>query len=129
MAIELAMLAPAMLFLLALIFVYGKAAGVSGALESGTRDAARSATLSRSYLEAQMRAEDIMKSALRQAPPECRDGVKVQVLGEFEPDGMVRVEASCSYDISTLGLPGAPGKLTAESTFYSRIDPYRGMDQ
>ena len=43
-AVEMAMVAPSLLLIFALIFAYGRAGQVNGTLESGTRDAARSAS-------------------------------------------------------------------------------------
>jgi hypothetical protein len=38
------------------------------------------------------------------------------------------VTVTCTYSISEIGLPGAPGSLSPESSFTSMLDPYRGVD-
>lgn len=135
LALELVLLAPAILLLLALIYAYGRVGQVNGVMESGARDAARSATIARSMAEARDRAERVVDDALAAAPASCRDHPTVTVSGgdaahpnAFVPGGAIRVEVSCRYDVSDLGLPGAPGKLTARSSFTSMLDPYRGVE-
>ena len=59
LAIEMAIIVPSILLIFGLIYAYGRAAQVNGSMESGTRDAARSATIARSYDEAKDRAEAI----------------------------------------------------------------------
>ncbi|MDH2413238.1 TadE/TadG family type IV pilus assembly protein [Nocardioides sp. CER19] len=135
LALEMVMIAPALLLLLGLIYAYGRVGQVNGVMESGARDAARSATLARSMQEARDRAEQVVDDALRAAPPTCRDHPTVTVSGgdpahpdAFVPGGVIRVAVSCTYDISDLGLPGAPGTLTSRSSFTSMLDPHRGVD-
>jgi Flp pilus assembly protein TadG len=123
----MAMVAPGILLILALIYAYGRAGQVNGTLESGTRDAARSVTLARSYDEAVQRANAVLTDALQGVPQDCRNSLVVRVEGEYEPGRAVTVTARCTYGLSDLGLPGAPGTLTAESSFTSMLDPYRGL--
>ena len=129
MAIELAMAAPALLLVLLLVFAYGRAAAVNGTLESGTRDAARSATFSRSYAEAEQRAHAVVVAAVEDdVPDRCLDSLQVLVSDTFAPGRPVTVSATCRYDLADLGLPGAPGQLSPESSFTSMLDPNRGVD-
>ncbi|HEX5772640.1 MAG TPA: TadE family protein [Nocardioidaceae bacterium] len=128
LAIEMAMIVPSILLIFGLIFVYGMAASVNGNLESATRDAARSATLARSYDEARERARVVVREGIRGLPKTCRDSVAVDVSPTFEPGEPVTVTVTCTYSISEIGLPGAPGSLSPESSFTSMLDPYRGVD-
>jgi Flp pilus assembly protein TadG len=128
LAIELAMLTPSILLIFALIFVYGRAAQVNGTLESGTRDAARSVTLARSYDDAVDRAHAVLLDALKDAPQSCQNTLDVRIVGTYEAGEPVTVDADCTYDISDIGLPGAPGTITAKSSFTSMLDPYRGLE-
>jgi hypothetical protein len=134
LALEMVMLAPAILLLLGLIYAYGRVGQVNGVMESGARDAARSATIARSMAEARDRATTVVDDALAAAPASCRDDRKVTVTGgdpahpdAFVPGGAIRVDVTCTYDLSDIGLPGAPGKLTAHSSFTSMLDIYRGV--
>lgn len=127
LAIEMAMVAPGLLLIFGLIFAYGRAAQVNGTIESGTRDAARSVTMARSYEDALDRAHAVLLDALKDAPQSCQDSLTLKVTGKYEPGEAVTVTSHCTYDLSDLGLPGAPGTLTAESSFTSMLDPYRGL--
>ena len=127
LAVEMAMVAPGLLLIFALIFAYGRAAQVNGTLESGTRDAARSVTMARSYDDAKERANAVLLDAMKAAPQSCQNSLDLRITGDYEPGQPVTVTATCTYDLSDLGLPGAPGTLTAESSFTSMLDPYRGL--
>lgn len=122
------MVVPSILLIFALIFVYGMASSVNGNLESATRDAARSATLARSYDDARDRARAVVREGIAGMPQTCRDSLDVEVSPTFEPGEPVTVTATCTYGISEIGLPGAPGSLSPESSFTSMLDPYRGVD-
>lgn len=127
LAVEMAMVAPGILLIFGLIFAYGRAAQVNGTLESGTRDAARSVTLARSYDDALQRANAVLLDAMKDSPQSCQDTLDLTIVGDYEPGEPVTVRARCTYQLSDLGLPGAPGTLTAESSFTSMLDPYRGI--
>jgi TadE-like protein len=128
MAVEMAMVTPIIALLLALIFVYGRVAQVNGTLESGTRDGARSATRARTAGEARQLAHRAVREGITQAPASCRDALRVEVRGRFERGEAITVETSCTYGISDIGLPGAPGTITARSSFTSVVDSYRGFN-
>jgi len=127
LAVEMAMVAPSLLLIFALIFAYGRVAQVNGTLESGTRDAARSVTMARSYDDAVNRANAVLLDAMKDAPQSCQNTLQVRISGTYAPGEPVTVTAHCTYDLSDLGLPGAPGTLTPESSFTSMLDPYRGL--
>jgi Flp pilus assembly protein TadG len=128
LAVEMAMIIPSILLIFGLIYAYGRAAQVNGTLESGTRDAARSATIARSYDEAQDRADRVVRAAIADLPQSCQQSVRVTVSDNFAPGEPITVDAECDYLLSDLGLPGAPGDITAQSSFTSMLDPYRGLE-
>jgi hypothetical protein len=128
LAVEMAIIVPSLLLIFGLIYAYGRAAGVNGTLEAGTRDAARSATIARSYDEAQQRARDVVRTAIADLPKSCRDSVDVRVSDNFRPGEPITVDTECDYKLSDLGLPGVSGDITARSSFTSMLDPYRGID-
>lgn len=128
MAVEMAIIVPSILLIFGLIFAYGRAASVNGNLESATRDAARSATLARSFSAAEQRAEEVVREATDGLPQACRDSMVIDVSGPFAPGEPITVTTSCSYGLDDIGLPGAPGTITPESSFTSMLDPYRGVE-
>ena len=127
LAVEMAVIIPSILLIFGLIYAYGRAATVNGTLESGTRDAARSATIARSYDEARDRAREVVREAILELPQSCQQSVSVNVSDTFEPGEPITVDVACTYALSDLGLPGAPGDITARSSFTSMLDPNRGV--
>ncbi|RLV47856.1 pilus assembly protein [Nocardioides mangrovicus] len=129
LSIELAMLAPSLLFIFALIYAYGIVAQVHGLLDASTRDAARTATDSRSADQAQANAQQVLDQGLADAPSDCRATAKVTVpSGQFQPGNAVTVTATCRYSLADAGLPGVTKVITSKSTFTSMLDPNRGLD-
>lgn len=125
-ALELAFAAPIVLLLLALAWTYGRVAWANGHLEAGARDAARVATQARSVEEARSNALAVLQENT-DAVAGCRETAAVLVTGSFEPGGTLTVSATCSYTLSDIGLPGAPGTMNPTSTFSSVIDQRRGI--
>ena len=128
LAVEMAIVVPSLLLIFGLIYAYGRAATVNGTLESGTRDAARSATIARSYDDAQYRAERVVRAAIVDLPQSCQSSLLVTVSKNFVAGEPITVDAQCTYGLSDLGLPGAPGSITPTSSFTSMLDPYRGIE-
>lgn len=125
-ALEMAFAAPIVLLLLALAWTYGRVAWANGHLEAGARDAARVATQARSVEEARSNALAVLQENT-DAVAGCRETAAVLVTGSFEPGGTLTVSATCSYTLSDIGLPGAPGTMNPTSTFSSVIDQRRGI--
>jgi Flp pilus assembly protein TadG len=127
MAIEMVIATPLLLLLVALVFAYGRAAQVNGTLQAGVRDAARSASQARNATEARQRAEAVIRSALGPGSTGCQNTLQVDPV-QFQFDVPVTVTARCSYPLTDLGLPGAPGSISADASFSSPLDPNRGVD-
>jgi hypothetical protein len=125
LALEFALIAPALFALLALVFVYGRVAQVNGTIEAGTRDAARSASMARSEDEALQAAEAAVRDTVGDGT--CGKTLDVLLEGGFEPGFPITVVATCTYTLSDLGLPGAPGQVKVQSRFTSPVDPNRGV--
>ncbi|QFG67430.1 TadE family protein [Ornithinimicrobium pratense] len=125
-ALEMAFAAPIVLLLLALAWTYGRVAWANGHLEAGARDAARVATQSRSVEEARANALAVVQENT-EAVTGCGETAAVMLTGTFEPGSTLTIRASCSYSLSDIGLPGAPGTMTPTATFSSVIDQRRGI--
>lgn len=126
-ALEFAFAAPIILLLLALAWTFGRVAWANGHLEAGTRDAARVATQARSLGEARQSAEAVLRDNT-DAVAGCPETLSVRIIGDFEPGSTLTVEASCSYSLSDIGLPGAPGQVSPSTSFASIVDQRRGLD-
>ena len=127
LALEMVIIIPVLFLLVALVFAYGRAAQVNGTLQAGVRDAARSASRARDAVQAQARAEAVIREAIGPGATGCLNSLQVDPV-TFQRDVPVTVTARCSYPLGDLGLPGAPGAITASATFASPLDPNRGLD-
>lgn len=125
-AIELVILFPMLLLLIALVTAYGRLGLVNGNFDSGVRDAARSATQARDASDAQQVAEQALRAALTETSLPCLDSLEVDPIPVFEPGRPVTVTARCSYALSDLAV-GMPGSVTVQSEFSSPLDPNRGV--
>jgi len=128
LAVELVIIVPALLLLLALVYAYGRVAAVNGTFESGVRDAARAATQARSADQARDVARTSLERSLASGFGPCLETLDVRVPAPYQAGFVVTVEASCRYPLRDIGVPGAPGTVQLESTFSSPLDPNRRID-
>lgn len=126
-AVEMAFLAPVLLLILGLIWAYARVSWANSHLDTGARDAARVATNARSEADAREAAARVVHDATA-AVPACQETLTVELTGTFEPGATITVTATCTYAISQIGLPGAPGTMSPSSSFSAVIDQYRGVD-
>lgn len=126
-ALEFAFAAPIVLVLLALAWTFGRVAWANGHLEAGTRDAARVATQARSLDDARRAAMAVLRENT-EAIDGCPRTLSVRITGGFEPGNALTVEASCTYALSDIGMPGAPGRVSPSSSFTSVVDQRRGIE-
>jgi Flp pilus assembly protein TadG len=128
-SIELAILAPAILILLAVTIFAGRVSLARQAVDAAAFDAARTASLARTGDEARTAGAAAGRSTLTSLGLSCR-GVRVTISGDFGKSpgqpGTVTAQVSCRAGASDLGLPGVPGSRTLTGTFTSPIDTYRG---
>lgn len=128
-SIELAMVAPALLLILGLIYAYGRVQNVNGLLDSGTRAGARAATQERSLESARQAARAaVLETVGQQAPAECTSTLSVEIeQNGYGPGRPVTVVATCQYPLNW-ALPGAPGSVDGRSEFTSPLDFNREYD-
>lgn len=126
-ALEFAFAAPIVLLVLALAWTYGRVAWANGHLEAGARDAARVATQARSMDEARANAMAVVRENTASIEG-CGDSLALSITGTFEPGSTLTVQAGCTYSLSDIGLPGAPGSVSPTSTFSSVIDLRRAVN-
>ncbi|WP_188191161.1 TadE/TadG family type IV pilus assembly protein [Nonomuraea sp. SYSU D8015] len=123
MAVETVMLAP--LFLLFLMFLAG--AGVlvesQGRVSGAARDAARAASVQRTFDEAEAAAEAIAESTLTGpcgSPTVSLDG------SAYEQGGQIQAEVTCELDLGFLGF-GATKQLTG--TAVVPLEQFRRVEE
>lgn len=127
-ALELTLIAPALLAVVALVLAYGRYSQVTGIVETAARDAARAATQSRSSAEAEERVERIVRQTLANAAESCASTAAYDIEDDgFLPGGNVTVTVRCEVGYGDLGAPFGGGTKTITRSFTSPLDPYRGV--
>ncbi len=128
-ALELVILAPVLLALLALVIAAGRTSIAQGSVDAAARDAARQASISLTPTAAEAAGQASARAALRQDGLDCRPVVLINV-SQFttsQPGEPASVTAMvrCTVPLSDLALPGLPGSAKLEAGFTSPLDIYR----
>jgi Flp pilus assembly protein TadG len=126
--LELVILTPALLTLVLLLIAAGRITTAKGQVEQSARDAARSASLTRSLPDAQNAAAQTAQATLGAEHLTCQH-LQLQVSGGFTvPAGQpatVHVRLSCTAALGDLALPGLPGSRTETASYDAPLDTYR----
>jgi Flp pilus assembly protein TadG len=127
MTVELAILAPALLVLLALLVIAGRTETSTSSVEQAARAAARDASLARTADGARHAAATTADREL--ASSNCAStAVEVDASGFAAPvgtDASVSVTVRCTVAMGDLAAPGIPGTQTVTGHATSPIDSYR----
>lgn len=127
--LELAVLAPALLLLLAFIVAAGRVALAGASIDGIARDAARAASLARTPTAALAAAQATAAQTATSQNIDCTHlAVSMDAAGFRAPLGTpaaVVVHVSCTAPLGDLALPGLPGAKTLTASFTSPLDPYR----
>lgn len=127
-ALELLILAPVILSLIALVIAAGRTSVAQGAVDAAARDAARQASLALSSGSARRAALSSARAALRADGLQCQPVVTLNLGGFSSPAGQpaqVSATVSCSVRLSDLLAPEIPGSRNLRAVFVSPLDPYR----
>jgi Flp pilus assembly protein TadG len=128
-AVEAAILAPALLLILALLVFGGRNAIATGAVEQAAVDAARAASLARTGAQADTAARDAAARSLADQDLDCATiTIQVDTSGFRTRPGQsasVDTTVTCLLRLSDLALPGLPGSKRISATAVSAVDTYR----
>ncbi|WP_426592620.1 TadE/TadG family type IV pilus assembly protein [Cellulomonas sp. McL0617] len=127
MTVELAILAPTLILLLALVVFAGRVQTSSAAVEQAARAGARDASLTRTPDAALATATTTATAELTGS--DCiTTAIDVDTAGFSAPlgqDGAVTITITCTVTIADLAVPGLPGTRTITATATSPLDRYR----
>jgi hypothetical protein len=128
--LELAVLLPAVLILLALVTAAARLTVAAGAVEQAAAAGARQASLVRSAGTAQGLAVAAVRANLAGQGVGCSP-LEVAVAAaalqrRVGESGQVAVTVSCSVPLADLGVPGLPGSRRIERVALSPVERYRG---
>lgn len=125
-AVEVAVLAPALVALLLLVVYAGRVTHANGEVQRAATQAARAASLRQTAVAAASAAQATATSGLRDAGFVCSDLTTVVDTSRFTAGGTVAVTVRCTADMRDVTLLGVPGRRTFTATSTQVIDRYRG---
>jgi Flp pilus assembly protein TadG len=125
-AIELVLLAPVLLLILAFVVGLGRMAHARQQIESVAADSARAASLDRNGPgSVRVAAENGARQSLGEAGLSCTH-LTVQVdLSRDQPGGSVAATVSCRAELSDVALAGFPGSKVFTARAVVPIERYR----
>jgi Flp pilus assembly protein TadG len=133
-ALELVILAPALLFIIGLIIALGRVSTAENAVSDAARDAARQASLQLNGSEASATGQASAQAALAQDGLHCAPQVFVDTTGangipgfqaQVGQPAVVTATVTCDVSLAQIIVPGLPGSETITESFTSPLDPYR----
>lgn len=129
-AIEAAAGIPAFVLFVGLIIFGGRTATTHSAVESAAADAARSASIARTSMEARSDANEAAHASLANQDINCLSVNVIVDVADFgrpvgEP-GSVTTTVECRLDLADLSVPGVPGSRLIRATISSPLDTWRG---
>lgn len=128
-ALELVILAPAVLLIISVIILGGRVAIAGQAVQQAAEEAARTASLARTQSDANATAAQAARDTLDQQGLECtRVTINVDTSGFAAPIGQpatVTATVTCPVRVNGLMIPGVSGTRTVRATASSPIDQWR----
>jgi Flp pilus assembly protein TadG len=128
-AVELALLAPAMVLVLGLLVAGGRLWFARTAVVEAAQTSARAGSLARTPGEAASRGAEAGRQSLSTAGLRCADtSVRVGTAGFAVPVGTpasVNADVSCRVRFDDVFLPGMPGSLALAGHGVAALDTYR----
>jgi Flp pilus assembly protein TadG len=124
-SVEVAVIAPAFIFLLLLVVFAGKVSEADGNVERAAAEGARAASLRQRPDDAVTDAEAAVEANLRQAGVPCAHLTTSVDTAHFEPGGTVTVTVRCEASMADVTLLGVPGTRAFSATSVEVIDTYR----
>jgi len=124
-AVETAVVAPALVALLLLVVFAGRVAQSEGDVRRAASEAARAASLTQSPEAAVEAAEQAVAANLRSSGIGCSTLATDVDTDDFRPGGAVAVDVRCVASMADITLLGVPGERTFAARSVEVIDRYR----
>lgn len=125
-AVETAVVAPALVVLLLLVVFAGRVAQAEGDVRRAASEGARAASLEQYPENAELAAKDIVAANLAASGVVCGRLDTTVDTSSFAPGGSVSVTVRCTASMADVALLGVPGERVFESRSVEVIDRYRG---
>ena len=127
-SVEVAVIAPAFVFLLLLVVFAGKVSEADGNVERAAAEGARAASLRQNPGDAIDDAQAVVAANLDAAGVPCTSLDTVVDTSTFEPGGTVTVTVRCEASMADVTLLGVPGTRSFSATSTEVIDTYRSSE-
>lgn len=128
-AVEVAVIAPALVFLMLLVVYAGKVSEADGNVERAASNAARAASLRQHPSDATADAQTSAADNLAAAGVPCLSLTTTVDTANLAPGGTVTVTVRCEASMADVTLLGVPGRHTFTATATEVIDTYRSGNQ
>lgn len=126
MSLELAVLAPVLLVVMAFIAGAGSLGRARADLDDAAWEAARAASLARSSLDADAAARQAVDRRLAGERWSCENRAVTVDVSHFQPGGSVAVDLSCELRLSQAFL-FVPGSAQLRSRAAEPLESYRAL--
>lgn len=127
-SVEVAVIAPAFVFLLLLVVFAGKVSEADGNVERAAAEGARAASLRQNPGDAIDDAAAVVAENLVAAGVPCTHLDTIVDTSTFEPGGTVTVTVRCEASMADVTLLGVPGTRSFSATSTEVIDTYRSSE-
>lgn len=124
-SVEVAVIAPAFVFLMLLVVYAGKVSEADGNVERAAAEGARAASLRQNPAAAVDDARAVVEANLAAAGVPCSQLDTSVDTSIFEPGGTVTVTVRCDASMADVTLLGVPGTRSFTATSTEVIDTYR----
>ena len=124
-SVEVAVIAPAFVFLMLLVVYAGKVSEADGNVERAAAEGARAASLRQNPAAAIDDARAVVEANLAAAGVPCSQLDTSVDTSMFEPGGTVTITVRCDASMADVTLLGVPGTRSFTATSTEVIDTYR----
>ena len=124
-SVELALITPALLAILMLVFGLTRMAPASPQVEAVAADSARAASLVREPGGASAAAQQAARRSLGDAGLACTAMNVAVDVGSYRPGGAIRVTVDCTARLGDVAMAGFPGSRRFSATSTVPIESYR----
>lgn len=124
-AVETAVVAPALIILLLLVVFAGRVSQAEAAVQRAASEASRAASLEFDAAAATEAAQSTVAANLASSQVVCSNLETDIDVTDLVPGGRVSVTVRCEAPMSDLALLGVPGQRTMSATSIEIVDRYR----
>lgn len=127
-AVEVAVIAPALVALLLLVVFAGRVSQADGDVRRAASEAARAASLVREPQAARAAGQEVAEMNLASSGVGCGSLQTSVDTDDLVPGGTVTVTVRCTASMADVTLLGVPGSRTFVARSVEVVDRYRGED-